>query len=113
MTDEQTGWVKVAAADDIPPGTVVGMEIGSHDVAVYHLEDGEFRATSNVCTHEYARLCDGWFEDGTIECPLHGGVFDVRTGRGLCPPVERNLDTYEIRVADGDVFVRLPSGTGG
>lgn len=112
MSDNQAGWARVAETGDVAAGEVLGVMIGDLDIAIFNLGEGEYRATSNLCTHEYARLSDGWAEDGTIECPLHGGVFDVRTGKGLCPPIDRDLKTFEVRVENEVIFVRLSDDSG-
>jgi NAD(P)H-dependent nitrite reductase small subunit len=101
-------WVRVAAAADVAEGSCLGVRIGDKDVAVYHLKGGEFCATDNVCSHEYALLSDGWLEDGRIECPLHAASFDVRTGRVLSEPAETDIAVYPVKVEDGAVLVRLP-----
>jgi nitrite reductase/ring-hydroxylating ferredoxin subunit len=102
------GWVRVAGKGDIEEGAVMGFRVGKHDVAVYHLPGGEFRATDNICTHEYAQLSDGWLENCEIECPLHAGKFDVRTGKGLGAPIDKDLAVYELRVEGDDLLVKLP-----
>ncbi|MSO90988.1 MAG: non-heme iron oxygenase ferredoxin subunit [Acetobacteraceae bacterium] len=101
-------WVRVAAAADVAEGSVLGVRVGERDVAVYHLPGGDFRASDNVCTHEYALLSDGWLEGGSIECPLHAGRFDVRTGKAMCAPVERGLEMFEVKIEGDAVMVKLP-----
>jgi nitrite reductase/ring-hydroxylating ferredoxin subunit len=101
-------WVRVASKTDVPENSVIGVRVGKLDIAVYHLEGDEFRATDNVCTHEFAQLSDGWLENGEIECPLHAGRFDVRTGKPLCPPVEKDLPVYELRAEGEDLLVKVP-----
>ncbi len=101
-------WVRVAGKADVPEDGVIGVRVGDREIALYHLPGGEFRATDNVCTHEYAQLSDGWLEDGVIECPLHAGRFDVRTGKGLCAPIEKDLPVFELRVEGDDLLIRLP-----
>ncbi len=103
------GWVRVAGKGDIEEGQVAGFRVGKHDVAVYHLAGGEFRATDNICTHEFAQMSDGWLEDGEIECPLHAAKFDVRTGKALCAPAEKDLAVYELKVEGDDLLVKLPA----
>ena len=104
----QTGnWVRVASVDEVAEGEVLGVRVGDAQIAVYHLEGGEFCATDNICTHEYACLSEGWLEDGIIECPLHAGRFEVRTGKGLGAPIDKDLKTFRIRVEGGDVLVEL------
>ncbi len=102
------GWVRVAGKADVEEGQVIGVRVGKHDVAVYHLPGGEFRATDNICTHEFAQMSDGWLEDGEIECPLQAAKFDVRTGKALCAPAEKALPVYELRIEGEDVLVKLP-----
>ena len=65
------GWVRVAGVAEVGEGQVHAVRVDDREIALYHLPGGEFRATDNVCTHEYALLSDGWLEDGCIECPLH------------------------------------------
>jgi nitrite reductase/ring-hydroxylating ferredoxin subunit len=100
-------WIRVAASGDIAPGEMIPLDIGGKSLALFHLEDGAWHATDNVCTHAYALLTDGWLEDHEIECPLHAGRFDVRTGAALCAPVSENLAIHDVRVDGPDVLVRL------
>ena len=102
-------WVRVAAAADVAEGNVLGLRVGEREIAIYHLPGGEYRASDNICTHEYALLSDGWLEDGCIECPLHAGRFDVRTGKAMCAPVDRDLEMFEVKVEGADLLVKLPA----
>lgn len=106
MADSQ--WVRVAGVADVAEGQVHAVRVGGREIALYHLPGGEFRATDNICSHEYAQLSDGWLEDGSIECPLHAARFDVRTGKALCAPAETDLDVYELRVEGGDLLIKVP-----
>ncbi len=102
----EPGWVRVAALADVAEGGVLGVEANGRRIALYHLEDG-IHATDDVCTHAYALLSEGWLEDGVIECPLHAGQFDVRTGKGLCAPIDRDVQTIPVRVDGPDILVKL------
>ncbi len=102
-------WLRIAATDDVIEGQVTAVSIGDREIALYRLAGDEFRASDNICTHEYARLSEGWLEDCAIECPLHAGQFDIRTGKGLCPPITRDLEIFEVRVSDGDIFIKFPN----
>lgn len=103
---DQEKWVTVAKREDVEPGEVIGATVGEEQIAIYNL-DGEFRATGNICTHAYAILSDGWVDGDVIECPLHGGRFDIRTGKALGPPVERDIKVYEVRLSGEEVQVRV------
>jgi len=97
-------WVDAAAVDDIPSDDVVGIEVQGRDIALYSTEDG-IHATDNICTHGHARLCDGFLEGHEIECPLHQGRFDVRTGKAMCAPLTEDLRSYPVKIEGGRVFL--------
>lgn len=101
-------WVRAAAAADVAENGVIAVRLGDRDIALYHLPGGEYRATDNICSHEFAELSDGWLEDGEIECPLHAARFDVRTGKALCAPADKDIAVFEVRVEGADLLVRLP-----
>lgn len=102
-------WVRVAAVADVPENGIVAVRVGEREIALYHLPGGEFRATDNICTHEYAQLSDGWLEDGEIECPLHAARFDVRTGKVLCAPADKDVLVFEVRAEGADLLLKLPN----
>ena len=107
MSDSSAAnWVRVASASDLREGEVTSVMVGDDNIALYRLEDGVY-ATDNICTHEYACLSDGWLENGIIECPLHAGQFDVKTGKGLGPPIDVDLKTYSVKVEGDDVLVSV------
>ena len=106
MNERSVDWVRVASAPDLREGEVTAVQVGDENIALYRLEDGIY-ATDNICTHEYACLSDGWLENGIIECPLHAGQFEVKTGKGLGPPIDVDLRTYPVKVEGDDVLVGL------
>lgn len=102
-------WTRVASVEDVGEGEIHAVEIGDLSVALYRLEDDDgFFATDNICTHAHAYLSDGWLDGDVVECPLHGGCFNVRSGKGLCAPVTEDIKTYPVRVSDGAIFIDLP-----
>lgn len=80
---------------------------GRLEFALY-LVNGEVFATSNRCTHGGARLSDGYLEGHLIECPLHQGLFDIRTGEVRGPPCTRRLRVYPARLEGDSVLIGLP-----
>lgn len=103
-------WTRLFPTDDLAPGMMVGVEVGEYKLAICNVR-GTFYATQNVCTHAFAILSDGWLDDDIIECPLHGGRFEVATGRAVREPAEDGLTIYPVRVADDGVEVLLPEDT--
>ena len=99
-------WIDALATDDLPTDDVVGVNVAGQDIAIYTVREAVY-ATHNVCTHGAARLCDGFLDGHEIECPLHQGKFDVRTGKALSPPVTEDIRSYPVRIEDGRVYVAL------
>jgi naphthalene 1,2-dioxygenase system ferredoxin subunit len=100
------GWVKAADRTALGDGEVIGVIVNGKEIALYEL-DGEVFATDDICTHAYAKLSDGWFDNGEIECPLHAGRFDARTGKATAPPCIDDIKTYPARVEAGEIQVKL------
>jgi len=105
---EAGNWVRVAGIKQVGRGEMFAASVGKRKIALFHLEDGSWHATDNVCTHAFALLTEGFLDGEVIECPLHAGRFDVRTGKGLCAPIETDLATYQVRVDGADVLVAVP-----
>lgn len=99
-------WVDILAQDEVPEDDVVGVQAGGRDLAVYGVE-GEVYVTDNICTHGNARLCDGFLEDHEIECPLHQGRFDVRTGKAMCAPLTQDIRAYPVKIEAGKVWIEV------
>ena len=105
-------WIDVATVADLPDGDVVGRVADGREVALYRLGDEVF-ATDATCTHGNASLCGGFVEpDGSIECPLHQGRFDIRTGKALCEPLERDLAVHAVRLEGGRVWIAIRAASG-
>jgi len=99
-------WKAVVPIGDLGDDEVRGVAVDGVDIAVYRT-DGAYFATSNICTHSYARLCDGYLDGTIIECPLHQAEFDIKTGEVLGGPTQTPLKTYSTRVRDGWVEVDI------
>lgn len=101
-------FVKLATIHDIPANEVRAFEHDGRRIAIYHVGD-RFYATSDICSHEYAELSDGFLEpdDCSIECPLHGSRFDIVTGKALSLPAFEPIATYPLRVEGEDLLVEL------
>ena len=97
-------WVDALSTDDLPTDDVLGVAIAGRDIALYTVGEAVY-ATDNICTHGHARLCDGFLEGHEIECPLHQGRFDVRTGQAMCAPVTEAIRSYPVRIEGGRVYL--------
>jgi len=98
-------WKLLADAADISPDTgTLRTMVDGEAVCIYKLED-RICATQDRCPHGNASLSEGYVENGTIECPLHQGVFDIASGAPLCPPVTTPIKVYAVKVEDGRIYI--------
>jgi 3-phenylpropionate/trans-cinnamate dioxygenase ferredoxin component len=102
-----SGFVTVARTADVEPGTVRVVEIDGRSLCLGLTDDGEWGAIDNVCTHDGGTLGEGELDDTAVECPRHGGRFDLFTGRVLALPPVRPVRAYATEVAGEEVRVRL------
>ena len=75
------------------------------EIAVFKI-DGNIFAVSNICPHQHTALIyEGIIEDECVVCPVHGWIFDLKTGNKKSG--RKGLDTYQVEINDGDVFVKV------
>jgi 3-phenylpropionate/trans-cinnamate dioxygenase ferredoxin subunit len=101
-----TQWIDACATTDIDEEDLIAWEYNGQKIAIYNTEKGFF-ATDLMCTHEEESLEDGLVIDCVIECPLHGGRFDICTGKALSAPVYIDLKTYPVKEENGRIFVQI------
>jgi len=104
-----TANLRLCKITDIQENTPKSVEVpGFPILAVYEFE-GSYYVTDNMCTHGLAMLTEGIQEGATIECPFHGGAFDIRSGKVTAYPCTIPLKTYEVAVEDGWIFLVPPA----
>ena len=71
---------------------------------------GNLYAIEDRCSHDDGPLAEGDFDASTctVECPRHGSLFDLTTGKPKTLPAFQPVETYEVSVEDGTVKIRLP-----
>ena len=99
-------WVKAIDVAALEPYGVAGAVTNGQRLAIYAVE-GECFATSDICTHGQASLSEGYLDGNLIECPLHQGLFYVRTGKPAGEPVTEPVRTFPTKVEDGVVYVEV------
>lgn len=105
--EESTGgWTRVASVEEVAPGEVKQVIADDEPVCLANA-GGEILATSDICSHEYVLLSEGWLERDEIECPQHGSKFNMRTGEVINLPATQPIPVYDVKVEGSDIFVRL------
>ncbi|MBG6210850.1 3-phenylpropionate/trans-cinnamate dioxygenase ferredoxin subunit [Labrenzia sp. EL_126] len=100
-------WIEACAADEVENEDLIRFDHGSRTFAIYRSPDDEYFCTDGLCTHEEVHLSDGLVMDHIIECPMHNGQFDYRTGEARRAPACVALKTYPVKVENETVFIDL------
>jgi len=104
-TPATSGPVPVASLDELTEGVGKRVYLGSDAIALFRVGDRVF-AVNDRCSHGRASLSEGRVTDGcALQCPWHGGRFDLETGAALSTPARVAIKTYEVTIRDGQVCV--------
>lgn len=98
--------IDICPLDDLPPGARKHVETDDLDIVVFNV-DGKLFAIEDRCSHDDGPLADGPVDPAacTVECPRHGSLFDLATGRPKTLPAYQPVEVFEVTVADGVVRV--------
>jgi nitrite reductase/ring-hydroxylating ferredoxin subunit len=99
-------WIDVAAESDVKENAAFAVDTGGEEIALFKLS-GEVFALADRCSHGAARLSEGYIEDGCVECPLHQGLVDIRTGEPRSDPIVEPIQCFPARVRNGRIEVEL------
>jgi 3-phenylpropionate/trans-cinnamate dioxygenase ferredoxin subunit len=96
--------VDICPVSELPPGATRVVEVEDFEIGVVNC-GGEILAIEDRCTHDDGILFEGLIDTQscTVECPRHGSLFDLRTGRPLNLPAYVPVDTFPVNV-DGDMI---------
>lgn len=101
-----TEWHNIIKQIDFPLDARKVIELEGISIILFNLE-GEYFAIRNQCTHQDFPLAHGIIEDGMIVCPLHGAKFSIRTGEVKAPPAFEGVATYEVRVENEMIQIKI------
>ena len=101
--------ISVCKLADLPAGEMRLVEADGRKIGVFHTADGELYAIEDRCSHDDGPLAEGEFDAAacTVECPRHGSLFDIRSGKPKTLPAYRPVETFEVRVEDDEVKLEL------
>ncbi len=99
-------FLRAAREEELEEGKALKVILEGRPVALVKA-NGSFYAVDDTCTHERESLSAGYVENFTIECPRHGAVFDLRSGKALTLPATKDLVSYPVKVENGEVFISM------
>ena len=98
---------RAAALAEVPPGQPRLVDVGGTPVVLTRVGDSVY-ACGNVCSHRGGSLHEGRLSGFKLACPLHGWLYDVRTGQCLFPSRGTGVPSYPVRIDGDGVFVDVP-----
>jgi len=98
------GFVLVANIGELLPGEMKVAEIDGREVVLANV-GGQIYAFQGVCTHRGGPLGEGLLMGEVVECPWHGGRFNVKTGEAVRPPPVKAIATLQVQVEGDDIKV--------
>lgn len=97
-------WIEIGRVSDIPRRGARCVNTPAGPIAVFRTMDDEIFALENGCAHKGGPLAEGIVHGGSVTCPLHNWVYDLRTGKALGAD-EGQVRTYPVDVVDGRIFL--------
>ena len=99
-------WTKLCTTNEVPNNDALEVTREGHVYCAYRI-DGKHYVTDGICTHQVARLAEGYVIDDIIECPKHNGRFHIPTGRVDGPPACEPLRVYSVKLNGIDLMIEL------
>ena len=101
-------FVDICAIDDLPPGAKRVVTWEDLEIGVVNC-GGDILAIEDRCSHDDGDLMEGDVDEEScsVECPRHGSVFDLRTGKPLNLPAYVPVDTFPVSVEGGVIKVEV------
>jgi len=100
--------ITVCAVSELPPGAKRIVEWEDLEIGVFNC-NGDILAIEDRCSHDNGTVGEGELDEAacTVECPRHGSVFDLRTGRPLTLPAYVPVDTFAVLVEDDTIKLEV------
>jgi 3-phenylpropionate/trans-cinnamate dioxygenase ferredoxin subunit len=100
--------IDICRVEELTPGDHRRVEWEDLEIGVFNC-DGDLLAVEDRCSHDDGQLLEGDLDSAacTIECPRHGSVFDLRTGKPLNLPAYVPIDTFPVTVENGVIRVEV------
>jgi 3-phenylpropionate/trans-cinnamate dioxygenase ferredoxin subunit len=93
--------IDICRIEELPPGSMKIIEHDDLEIGIFNC-DGSFYAIEDRCSHDDGPLAEGPFDPDAcaVECPRHGSLFDLKTGRPKTLPAYEPVDTFPVIIAD-------------
>ena len=103
-------WLTLCPRQDIPAGHREVFGVNGRWIAVFNI-GGRHYAIEDLCMHDGHVLAfdrndkPSKIEGYEIECPRHGGRFDLRSGKATRSPADMDVPWFELRIENDDIQI--------
>ena len=99
----------VCDINELAEGEMRLVDVDGRKIGVFRCADGDLVAIEDRCSHDDGPLAEGEFDPAscTVECPRHGSLFDLRTGRPKTLPAYRPVETFEVTLEEDEVKLSI------
>jgi 3-phenylpropionate/trans-cinnamate dioxygenase ferredoxin subunit len=100
--------IEVCPVEDLKPGEMRLVEWEDLEIGVFNCA-GTVYAIEDRCSHDNGPLVEGDLdeEECTIECPRHGSVFDLKTGKPKSLPAYVPVDTFPVIIEEETIKLEV------
>jgi 3-phenylpropionate/trans-cinnamate dioxygenase ferredoxin subunit len=100
--------IPVCSLAELPPGSMRLVEHEGRKIGVFNC-GGTIYAIEDRCSHDDGPLAEGEFDAATctVECPRHGSLFDLTTGRPKTLPAYAPVQTFATAVVDDNIVLEV------
>jgi 3-phenylpropionate/trans-cinnamate dioxygenase ferredoxin component len=100
--------IDICNVSELPPGAMRMVEWEDLEIGIFNC-NGEILAIEDRCSHDNGTLVEGELDQDkcTVECPRHGSLFDLRTGKPLTLPAYVPVDTFPVTVEEDTIKVEV------
>jgi 3-phenylpropionate/trans-cinnamate dioxygenase ferredoxin subunit len=100
--------IDVCPVSELQPGQMRLVEWEDLEIGVFNCS-GTLYAIEDRCSHDDGPLAEGPFDESrcAVECPRHGSLFDLKTGKPLTLPAYEPVDIFKVIVEDDTIKLEV------
>jgi 3-phenylpropionate/trans-cinnamate dioxygenase ferredoxin component len=100
--------LEICPVSELQPGERRLVEWEDLEIGVFNC-GGALYAIEDRCSHDNGPLAEGEFDEGTctVECPRHGSLFDLKTGKPMTLPAYVPVDTFPVIIEDETIKLEV------
>ena len=100
--------IEVCPTEQLKPGERRLVEWEDLEIGVFNC-GGNLYAIEDRCSHDNGPLAEGEFDQDacTVECPRHGSLFDIKTGKPMTLPAYLPVDTFPVIIEDATIKLEV------